>query len=189
VSERFGRGDRLDDTTALLGLWCRGDRDAGERLLARLYPELRRLAVGQLRSAELSLQPSDLLHQAWLRLLAQRRLVWHNRAQFFALVATMVRRELVDQLRWRRRRKRDAAEGWQAPDVAPAAAVDYLALDQALERLAAIDPIAARVVELRHFGGLDLAQTAAALELSERTVKRRWRSARAFLRADLEARA
>lgn len=178
-----------DDTTLLLGLWSRGDRDAGERLLARLYPQLRRVASGQLRSADLSLQPSDLLQQAWVRLLSQRQLLWHNRSQFFALVATMVRREVIDQLRWRRRRKRDAAGRLEPPTDHPAsrATIDYLALDQALERLATVDPMAARVVELRHFAGLSLEQTAAALELSERTVKRRWRSARAFLRADLEA--
>jgi RNA polymerase sigma factor (TIGR02999 family) len=183
------------DVTRWLVAWQAGDEAALEPLLAALYPELRRIAHNLFRSEAraVTLQPTALVHEAFLRLVGQNRVDWKGRAHFLGLAATMMRRILVDRARARATAKRGAGSdlpitvvgpGGRAPTRAP---VDLLALDLALERLAALDAQQARLVELRYFGGLTIAETATALAVSTATVERDWRSARAFLRRELRS--
>ena len=177
----------LDDLTSLLRAWSGGDAAAEAKLLPLVYDQLRKQAAHQLRRERPghSLSPTVVVHELYLRLHEQERAVWTNRTQFFAVASRLIRRVLVDHARERMAQKR--AGGWQrvtlAEDVAGMAPreVDLLALDEALAELAAIDPRRARLVELRYFGGLDLDETAAALEVSAATVSREWALARAWL--------
>jgi len=176
------------DVTALLRAWGRGDADAGERLLPIVYVELRRQAARLLRRErrDHTLQPTALVHETYLRLIEQRAADWKNRAQFFAVAATAMRRILVDHARRHGARKRggswdrisfDETRGaWPGPPD-----VEILALEEALEELAVLDPAKVRLVELRFFAGLSLEETAAVLGVSESTVTRDWRLARAWL--------
>lgn len=180
------------DVTALLLAWSDGDTEARDRLMGVLYQELRRLAGAQLRSErrDHTLQATALVNEAYLRLVDQTRVEWRNRAHFFAISARMMRRVLVDDARRRRAAKRGGGvapvdiDQVSDPDVE--ASVDLVALDHALEELARVDDRAARVVEMRFFGGLTVEETAEALELSPATVKREWASARAWLYRALE---
>ncbi len=187
---------RPSDVTQLLQAWGAGDSAAGERLLPAVYAELHRQAARAMRreSSEHTLQATALVHEAYLRLVDQQRVVWRNRAHFFGIAAQVMRRVLVDHARERHAAKR----GGGAPQLvlgeadavsAPAAedGVDILALHEALERLAALDPDQARLVELRYFGGLSIEETAEALGVSPATVKREWAIARAWLRRELSA--
>lgn len=176
------------DVTALLRAWSHGDVDAGERLLPIVYAELRRQAARLLRRErrDHTLQPTALVHETYLRLIEQRAADWKNRAQFFAVAATAMRRILVDHARRHGARKRggswdrisfDETRGaWPGPPD-----VEILALEEALEELAVLDPAKVRLVELRFFAGLSLEETAAVLGVSESTVTRDWRLARAWL--------
>ncbi len=179
------------DVTQLLRSWRRGDEGAGERLLDSVYGELKRIAAAQFRSerGEHTLQPTALVHEAYLRLLGQSQVDWRNRAHFFGLAATMIRRVLLDYARAHGAAKRQAepsslttltARG--GPDL------ELLDLDRALTALAARYPRQARVVELRYFADLDVEDIAACLDVSPATVKRDWQFARAWLRAEIEAR-
>lgn len=185
--------DNRDDVTALLFAWRAGDVAAGERLLPMVYDELHRQAERAMRreDAAHTLQATALVHEAYLRLVDQRRVEWKNRAHFFGVAAQAMRRVLVDHARGRLAEKRggamqrvtlgDAGAGASAdPDL------DVLALHEALERLAALDPDQARLVELRYFGGLGIDETAEALGVSAATVKREWAVARAWLKRELE---
>ena len=177
----------LDELTSLLRAWSGGDVAAEAKLLPLVYDQLRRQAAHQLRRerAGHSLSPTTVVHELYLRLVKQERAAWANRAQFFAVASRLIRRVLVDHARERMAAKR--AGGWQrvtlAAEVAGTAPreVDLLALDEALAELATMDPRRARLVELRYFGGLDLEETAAALEVSTATVSREWQLARAWL--------
>lgn len=177
----------LDELTAVLRAWSDGDPAAEARLLPLVYDQLRRQAAHQLRRERPghSLSPTAVVHELYLRLVPQERASWVNRAQFFAVASRLIRRVLVDHARARRTAKR--AGGWQrvtlADDLADAGApdLDLLALDRALEELAALDSRRARLVELRYFGGLSLDETAAALGVSAATVSREWQLARAWL--------
>jgi RNA polymerase sigma factor (TIGR02999 family) len=179
------------EVTDLLRAWRGGDRAAEERLLAVLYRELHAMARRRLRRERPggTLQTTALVHDAYLRLLGQREVAWRDRGQFLALAATMMRRVLVDRARARRAGKRGGGgerielTDLEAPDGQPIA--DVLAVDQALSRLATIYPRQARVVELRFFGGLESAEIAAALEVTERTAHRDWAFARAWLAREL----
>ena len=185
--------DERGDVTRLLQAWQAGDETALEPLLAATYPELRRIAHNFFRgeARAVTLQPTALVHEAFLRLIGQNRVDWKGRAHFLGIAATMMRRILVDRARARAAAKRGAAPGLPITVVDPIARasgrapIDVLALDQALERLASLDPQQARLVELRYFGGLTIDETAAALDISSATVERDWRSARAFLRREL----
>ena len=168
-------------------------RPSAERLLELVYEELRVIAAAKLRAehGRSSLQTTDLVHEAWVRLQGQRKLDWSNKDQFACLAARAIRRILVDRARARAAQKREApgkrialAEDlvWTGE-----VDVDLAALDHALERLSTSCERAARVVELRFFGGLSSTETARALELSERTVALDWAFARAWLRRELEA--
>src|SRR5437870_2713663 len=147
------------DVTALLGDWSRGDRSALNQLLPLVYAELRRIAARQLRRERVdhTLQPTALVHEVYLRLVDQRQVNWQDRAHFFGAAAQVMRRILVDHARRHAATKRgaglqlpiEASESLAAPDQMP-----ILALDHALDRLAALDPTLAKIVELRAFGGL-----------------------------------
>ncbi len=178
------------EVTAILKEWSAGDREALERLMPLVYGELRRLAASHLRSerGDHTLQPTALVHEAYLRLVGQRSVSWANRAHFFGIAARMMRRVLVDHARRRLAAKRSPGtlyvalgEDAAAPDRTP----ELLALDRALTELERLDPRQARVVELRFFAGLSVEETAEVAGVSTATVKREWRTARAFLRHEI----
>lgn len=178
--------------TRLLRAWRRGESAARDELLERVYAHLKRLASAQLRGerAGHSLQATDLVHETYLRLVGQTRVDWRDRAHFFGLAATMMRRVLVDRARKRGRKKRQVEEVRTGITLAPAPArateaVDLLDLDRALERLAAESPRAARVVEMRYFAGLEYEAIAEVLEISPATVRRDWDYARAWMKVEL----
>ena len=183
--------DPPSGVTELLRRWNSGDREAMDRLMPIVYDELRRLAAGYLRGERPghTLQPTALVHEAYLRLVRQDRVEWQNRAHFFGIAASMMRRVLVDHARRRQAEKRDAGgfrltlqlgEAFEA-----ARDPELLELDQALGRLEQLDADQARVVELRFFGGLTVEETAVVLGISTATVKREWRTAKAFLRDEM----
>ena len=176
--------------TALLRAWGTGDLGARDDLLPLVYQELRKCAQAYLRRerSDHTLQPTALVHEAYLRLVGQDRIAWRNRAQFFGVAAHMMRRILVDHARARDAMKRtgavvrtqiDSLRVCYAPDV------ELLLLDQALEELGRLDARQLQIVEMRYFGGLTVEQTAEALGISEATVKREWTLARAWLRREL----
>ncbi len=173
--------------TELLQAWGGGDLNARDQLMPLVYQELRRRAAASLRgdARDHTLQPTALVHEAYLRLVDQRRAVWQNRAQFFGVASQMMRRILVDRARGRRMAKRSGR--WarvtldEAAAVSPHADVDVLDLDDALTRLAAFDPRKSQIAELRFFGGLSLDETGKLLGISLATVERDWQAARAWL--------
>jgi RNA polymerase sigma factor (TIGR02999 family) len=181
-----------DDLTELLRAWRRGESTARDALAERVYAHLRRLASAQLRRerAGCSLQATDLVNETWLRLFDQLRVDWRDRAHFFGLAATMMRRVLVDRARRRHSRKRQGQEIRSGITLLPDPAsgrgeVDVLDVERALERLAREAPRAARVVEMRYFAGLEIEEVAAALEVSPATVRRDWTFARAWMQVEL----
>lgn len=164
-------------------------------LMPLVYDELRRLAAGYLRHERpgQTLQATALVHEAFVRLSAERAQPWQNRTHFLAIAALSMRQILVQRARTRRAAKRggdperitlDEAQ-LAAPGTASPGGVDVLALDEALTRLAALDPSPAKIVELRYFGGLTVEETAEAMALSPATVKRHWKLARAWLHREL----
>ena len=178
------------DVTGLLVAWSNGDAEADGRLIDAVYAELRLMARGYLRRErpDHSMAPTALVHEAYLRLVDQRSVQWHNRAHFFAIAAHVMRRLLVDHARAHGATKRGA--GHRVPlldfDVAVAPEdLDVIALDAALVRLAAIDRRQSRLVELRFFGGLTGNEIAAVLGVAPITVKRDWALARAWLFREL----
>ena len=179
------------DVTALLHAWTAGDSDARDRLMAVVYQDLRRRAAVQLRRerAGHTLQPTALVHEAYLRLVDQRRVVWRNRGQFFGVACQMMRRILVDQARAHRMAKRSGQWARVTLDdkvrAVPPVDVDVLDLDTALTRLAAFDPRKSQLAELRFFGGLGLKEAGEALGISLATAERDWQAARAWLLKEL----
>jgi len=175
------------EVTRLLQAWSEGDTSARDRLMPLVYQELRRRAAAHLRRERRNdtLQPTALVHEAYLRLVGQRLAAWHNRAQFFAVASQIMRRILVDRARARRRAKR--AGRWarvtldEATLVTPSTGVDVLDLDAALSELASFDERKSRIAELRFFGGMTLEETGQALGVSLATVERDWQAARAWL--------
>jgi RNA polymerase sigma factor (TIGR02999 family) len=168
--------------TELLQAWSRGDVAARDQLFPIVYEELRRRAADHLRRerAGHTLQPTALVHEAYLRL-SEQNAAWKNRDQFFALASRIMRRVLVDHARARKARKRAGITHVTLADSAESREVDLVALDLALDELATADQRQARIVELRYFGGLRLEEVASALDVSLATVNREWRSARAWL--------
>ena len=173
--------------TELLQAWDRGDLEARDRLMQVVYDELRRRAAAYLRRerAEHTLQPTALVHEAYLRLVGQQRIVWQNRAHFFGVAAQMMRRILVDHAKGQRRRKRFGGAVRVSLDDRAGAVMprdcDLLALDRALEELMAVDPQQGRIVELRYFAGLSETEIAAVLGVSRSTVTREWQIAKGWL--------
>lgn len=183
--------DGKTDVTRLIGAWAAGDEAARERLIPLVYDELRRLAGGFLRREHPghTLQPTALVHEAFVRFLGQGPVPVECRGQFMALVARTMRRVLVDHARKRNADKRGAGDTLvelnESIDGAAPGQLDVLLVDDALERLAALDPRQARIVELRVFGGLEVREVADLLGLSPATVKRDWTLARAWLHREL----
>jgi len=181
------------DVTQLLHAWGQGDLDARERVVALVYEELRRRAAAHLRRERQghTLQPTALVHEAYLRLVDQRQAGWQNRAQFLAVASQMMRRILIDRARARKRAKRLGEREQVSLDHVDLAvhprAIDILDLDRALTRLEALDPRKSRIAELRFFGGLSLEETGHVLDVSPATVERDWQGARAWLFRELSA--
>ena len=184
------------DVTRLLQAWREGDRAALDDLIPLVYRELHGIASRHLSRERPghTLQSTALVHEAFLRLLGQRNVDWQNRAHFFAIAASQMRRILVDHARRGAAGKRGGT-GRPSPidDAVEVAApaiglerIDALALDQALQQLEALDPTQGRVVELRYFGGLTIEETATVLGLSTGSIKREWTTARAWLFRALE---
>jgi len=175
------------DVTALLRRWSGGDGTAADELTPLVYAELRRLAHQYLRRerAGHSLRSTDLVHEAYLRLIDQKEARWQDRAHFFAVSSRIMRRILVDYARSRLREKRGGGATMlvlnEAIDLPERRSFELIALDDALESLAKLDPQQSRVVELRFFAGLSVEETAAALGISRATVNRDWVTARAWL--------
>jgi RNA polymerase sigma factor (TIGR02999 family) len=180
------------DVTALLMAWRQGDEQALGHLTTLVYDELHRLADRYMRGerAGHTLQTTALVNEAYIRLVDSSRVQWQNRVHFFAIAAQLMRRVLVDFARRRRYQKRGGdwrkitlAEGF---DVAARVDDDLVAVDEALQALANLDPRKAQVVELRFFAGLSLEETAEALQVSTDTVGRDWRAAKAWLTRELK---
>jgi RNA polymerase sigma factor (TIGR02999 family) len=180
-----------DDVTALLHLWTAGDIEARDRLMAVLYQDLRRRAAAQLRRERPghTLQPTALVHEAYLRLVEQRRVVWQNRGQFFGVASQMMRRILVDHARAHRMAKRSGQWARVTLDekvrAIPPVDLDVLQLDAAMTRLDAFDPRKSQLAELRFFGGLSLEEAGETLGISLATAERDWQAARAWLLKEL----
>jgi RNA polymerase sigma factor (TIGR02999 family) len=179
------------ETTQLLRDWAKGDRGALERLTPRVYRELRRIAGHHMQNerAGRTLQATALVHEAYLKLIDITNVDWQHRAHFFAVSAQIMRHILLD----RAKRRVAAKRGGKAErvnldevlDVGAAKAKELIALDDALNALAQLDPRKARVIELRFFGGLSVEEAAEVLEVSPDTVMRDWKLARAWLLSEL----
>jgi RNA polymerase sigma factor (TIGR02999 family) len=182
--------DSPGEVTLLLNELKRGNKDAYGKLIPLVYTELRRLAGHYLRSerAGHTLQPTALVHEAYLRLVHQDHVDWKNRAQFMAVAAQMMRRVLVDYARARGTAKRDRTAAWAeiaSFEADGSRAEEILVVDEALDRLTTVDPEQARIVELRYFAGLTVEEIADTLGVSTRRVKREWIMAAAWLRTKL----
>lgn len=185
--------DSPGEITVLLAEMKRGNSEALPKLVPLLYDELRKLAGHFLREERPghTLQPTALVHEAYLKLAGQRA-GFENRAQFMAVAAQAMRRILVDYARQRVAAKRGGGVALTDIDLATVGATveqsqELLAIDEALEKLTTIDPQQARVVEMRYFGGLTVEETAAALAIAPRTVKREWAMAKAWLRVEISS--
>jgi len=179
--------------TQLLVDWSKGDRKALDKLMPLVYSELRRLAGNYLRRERQghTLQPTALVNEAYLKLIDQKNAKWQNRAQFYGVAAQLMRRILVDHARQHQAAKRGGSDQQRlsitsAGKLIQQPEVDLLALHEALEELATLDPQQERIVELRFFGGLSIEETAEVLHIGHATVERDWKMARAWLRRKLE---
>jgi RNA polymerase sigma-70 factor (ECF subfamily) len=184
----------VDDPETLLSRASAGDAQAVSQLMPLVYDELRRLAASYLRNERRgqTLQATALVHEAYVRLIAEKSHNWQNRTHFLAIAALSMRQILVQRARARKATKRggDPIRVELEDHLLPASStagdeVDLVALDAALDRLATLDPRQAKVVELRYFGGLSVEEAAAALDISPATVKRDWTLARAWLKREL----
>ena len=178
------------EVTRLLIDLQQGHAEASEKLMPMVYAELHDLAARYMRRerADHTLQPTALVHEAFLRLIDQRSVTWQNRAHFLGLAAQAMRRILVDHARRRSAAKREGGKKITLDDavaVNQERSLDLMMLDDALTRLATLDERQSRVVELRFFGGLDIEETAEALGISPATVKRDWLFAKAWLQREL----
>jgi RNA polymerase sigma-70 factor, ECF subfamily len=188
---------KIDETqqqiTERLIAWNSGDAAAIDDVMGAVYQELRRMADRYLRLERTghTLQPTALVHEAYLRLIDQTQVNWQNRAHFFGVAAQMMRRILVDHARTKQRDKRGGPVRPisldEVPDVTKGQATDLVALDEALESLTGIDPRKSRVVEMRFFGGLSVGETAEVLQVSPQTVMRDWKLAKAWLYKELKS--
>ena len=180
-----------ENITELLVGYGRGDKEALDQLMPIVYDELRRQAARYLRKERPghTLQTTALIHEAYVRLVDQRQVQWQNRAHFFGIAAQLMRRILVDHARTKKRVKRGGSDIRVSLADANIAIkgqdLDFVALDEALQRLAQIDEQQSRIVELRFFSGLSVEETAEALGISNATVKRDWSMAKAWLHREL----
>ncbi len=184
--------DPTDNVTQLLIEVSKGDRDAVDLLLPVIYDELRKLAANYLRRERIdhTLQPTALVHEAYIRLVDQTRVNWQNRAHFFGVAAQIMRRLLVDHARKHNAEKR--GQDFQKLsldeniDRAVERSSELIALDDALKALAILDEQKARMVELRYFGGLSIEETADVMGVAPTTVKRQWRFVKAWLYGEMQ---
>lgn len=179
--------------TEMLKAWSAGDREAAESFMPHVYDELRRQAHRFLRRERENhtLQTAGLVNEAYLRLIDQRNVTWQNRAHFFGIASQMMRRILINYAVGRSREKRGGGVTPITLDDATVGSCNetdeqLIALDQALERLEALDERQVRIVEMRYFTGLSIEETAEVIGISPATVKREWTMAKAWLRAELE---
>jgi RNA polymerase sigma factor (TIGR02999 family) len=177
------------DVTQLLVAWGQGNEEARDELIPLVYDQLRRIAHNRLRGERTghTLQTADLINEAYVRLVEQS-VTWQSRAHFFGIAARLMRHILVDKARARQRLKRGGDRqqiSLTAAEDAQEDSADLLALHEALEILAEVDPQGSQIVELRFFGGLTLAETAEVMGISTPTVERGWRAARAWLQTEL----
>lgn len=179
------------DVTALLSELTHGNQEAAEKLIPLVYDELKRLARSHMRRErqDHTLQTTALVHEAYLKLIHQRRVSWQGRSHFFGVAAQLMRRILVDHARGHLRQKRGGANVVlplnEALVFSPEHSEDLLRLDEALERLTKFDARQSRIVELRFFGGLSVEETAEFLNVSPKTVKRDWAVAKVWLHGEL----
>lgn len=184
---------RHSTAARLLTRAAAGDGQAASRLMPLVYDELRRIAASYLRRERpgQTLQATALVHEAYVRLVGPGGRPWNGRTHFLAIAALSMRQVLVDRARRRAAAKRGGAreritlDEAMLPAPVPDAGIDFVALDDALTRLASLDPVQARIVELRYFGGLTVDETAEVVGSSPATVKRHWTLARAFLKKAL----
>jgi len=182
----------VEGVTQLLKDWGEGDQAALDRLMPLVYGELRRLANNYLRRERVNhtLQPTALVNEAYLKLVDQRNARWQNRAQFFGVAAQLMRRILVDHARTHQAQKRGGSDQQRlsltnVDRAAEKPEIDLLALHEALNELAELDPQQSRIVELKFFGGLSIEETSEVLGIGHATVERDWKMARAWLRSKL----
>ena len=180
------------DITQLLVELTDGNKEVVNEILPLIYTELRKLAGGYLRKerGNHTLQPTALVHEAYMKLIDQRQIKWQNRAHFFGIAAQVMRRILLDYARQHKAEKRGGAgENMSLEEnliiIQGEKSAELLALDEALENLAKIDEMKAKIVELRYFGGLSVEETAEVLGVSAITIKRHWRMAKAWLYGQL----
>jgi len=179
------------EVTQLLIAWSNGDQESLEKLVPLVYDELRRIARRYMERepAGHTLQTTALVNEAYLRLIEQKVMKWQNRAHFFAISAQVMRRILVSMARARHADKRGGEARQVSLDealmVSEERAAELVALDEAMNALAALDPRRSRVVELRYFGGLSVEETAEVLKISPETVMREWKRAKAWLYTEL----
>jgi RNA polymerase sigma factor (TIGR02999 family) len=182
-----------ESVTQLLVDWTGGDPTALDKLMPLVYNELRRLAGNYLRRERQNhtLQPTALVNEAYLKLIDQKNARWQNRAQFYGVAAQLMRRILVDHARQHQAAKRGGSDQQRlsitsAETIIKQPELDFLALNEALNELAQIDPQQSKIVELKFFGGLSIEETAEVLGVGHATVERDWKMARAWLRRKLE---
>ena len=179
------------EVTQLLVDWGNGNQAALDRLMPLVYTELRQLAHRYMRRERPghTMQTTALIHEAYLRLVDQNQVRWQHQAHFFGIAARLMRQILIEHARSHTRAKRGGGVGTisldEAAIVSQARATELLALDDALERLATIDPRKSQVVELRFFGGLSVEEAAIVLNIAPNTVLRDWRMAKAWLRREI----
>ena len=182
------------EVTRLLRAWGGGDQAAMDQLAPLVYEELHRMAKGYMRRERpgQTLQTTALVHEAYLRLVDVTNVRWQDRAHFFAISAQMMRRILVDMARARTSVKRGGhvprVNLDEIPEISSGRARELIAIDEALNILAGLDPRKARVIELRFFGGLSVEETAEVLKISPQSVMRDWKLAKAFLKRELNGR-
>jgi RNA polymerase sigma factor (TIGR02999 family) len=184
--------DRSAEATQILSALCAGDSSRVDRLMEIVYDELHAVADGFLKreNPNHTLQPTALVHEAYLKLLRQREVDWQSRSHFLAVGAQAMRRILVDHARAKKRDKRGGK--WNRVElkdrlkISTKRSEDVLALDRALTKLAELHPQQAQIVEMRFFGGMTIAEIAAALGMSKRTAERHWTMVRAWLRRELD---
>jgi RNA polymerase sigma factor (TIGR02999 family) len=186
MGDPTGSAQGIGTITALLQEWRRGDRGALDRLIPLVYDELRALARRHLRGERhrLTLQPTALVHEAYMRLVGGGGAEWEGRTHFFGVASRIMRQVLVDHARARQAKKRGGEAmlvDLTAADPLSPPEVDVLTLHEALDRLAAVDATSEQIVEMRYFGGLTIEETAEVLEISPATVKRDWHASRAWL--------
>jgi len=187
------RPESSNSVTELLSRWSEGDGAARDALVPLVYDQLRRIArkkLSQEGGGNHTLQPTALVHEAYLRLVNRKPVNWHGRTHFFALAAQMMRQILVDHARMHRAAKRGGGaytlELDEATEVAKNADLDLIRLDDAMKKLATLDARQCQIVELRFFGGLSIEETAQVVEISPATAKREWATARVWLHRALE---